>query len=113
MPVSKIAGNSVVETGSFTMGPEDAEAEYDVADAKFLFRVDAEAAKLSSMTFDDQGRTLMTFRHHQAVQVSVSRTDWESGSRRFSAVFTIQGSAPGPGLRGAHLISYSVTERAV
>lgn len=113
MPVLKIAGNNVVEAGSFTMGLEDMEAEYSVADETFVFRVDAEAANLSSMTVDNEGCTITTFRHHQTGQVSVSRSEWESDTRRFSAVFTIQGSAPGPGLRGAHLISYSVTERAV
>lgn len=113
MPVLKIAGNSVVEVGSFTLGVEDVEAEYGVADAKFLFRVDAEAANLSRIIVDSEGCTITTFRHHQSGQVSVSRSEWGSDARRFSAVFTIQGSAPGPGLRGAHLISYSVTERAV
>lgn len=113
MPVLKIAGNNVVEAGAFIMGLEDAEAEYSVAGVTFLFRVDADAAKLSSLITDDEGRNVTTFRHHQTGQVSVSRSEWESDARMFSAVFTIQGSAPGPGLRGAHLISYSVTERAV
>ncbi len=113
MPVITISGKSVIDAGSFPMGLEDTEAELDIRGALFLFRIDGAAEKLTAITSDDQGRTVMLLRHHQAGQVSVFRSEWIGDAHRFSAVFTMQGSAPGPNLRGATLITYSVTEEAI
>jgi len=110
MPVLKIAGNDVVEAGTFTMGLEDVEAEYGVAGVEFLFRVEASG---DGVEIDRSDKTVVSIRPHQSTQVSVHRSDWEVGGRRFSAVFTIRGSAPGPDLRSAHLVSYTVTERPI
>jgi hypothetical protein len=110
MSVSSVGGRSVVESGSFTIGVDDREAIFGAADARFVFKVDKGATSPMAVSVGDEGATLITLRPHTSTQVSDLRSDWEADGRRFAAVFSIRGSAAGPGLLSSHLVSFTVTE---
>lgn len=110
MPLLTVDGREVVESGSFTLGDMQTEAVLQIHGDRFIFRYDRDAIKLMESSHSREG-AVYVIGPHAATQVSIANDGIEDGDqRRLNVVFSIRGSAPGPGMSlSTHLVTYTAT----